>query len=72
MCDTMSVSQSAPVIAAGVIDIAAKPETVWGVMTDIERWPAWNPDVEEASLHGDVAEGTQFRWRFGRERSAQR
>jgi uncharacterized protein YndB with AHSA1/START domain len=59
----MSVSHAAPVIAAGEIYIIANPATVWEVITDIERWPAWNPDVKETSLHGDVAEGTQFRWK---------
>ena len=59
----MSVNHAAPVVAEGEIAIAAKPETVWEVMTDIEVWPTWNPDVKEATLQGSVAEGTQFRWK---------
>jgi uncharacterized protein YndB with AHSA1/START domain len=51
------------VVAASSTTIAAKPETVWKVMTDIDRWPTWNSDVKEASLRGEVAEGTQFRWK---------
>jgi hypothetical protein len=59
----MSVNEAAPVMAAGEIVIAADQEITWDVMTDIERWPRWNPDVKEASLRGEVAEGTEFRWK---------
>jgi uncharacterized protein YndB with AHSA1/START domain len=59
----MSVNQDAPVVAAGEIEVAADPEKVWEVMTDVERWPSWNRDVKEASLGGPVAKGTSFRWK---------
>ena len=45
--------------------IAASPEIVWGILTDIERWPDWNPDVKSASLEGDLVVGTRFRWKAG-------
>jgi uncharacterized protein YndB with AHSA1/START domain len=59
----MSVNRDAPVVAAGEIEITADADKVWEVMTGVEKWPTWNPDVEEASLSGDVAEGTEFRWK---------
>ena len=59
----MSVNEAAPVIATGEIEVAVAPETAWHVMTDIDHWPTWNPDVKQASLHGGVAEGNLFRWR---------
>ncbi len=61
----MAVNQHASVVGVGEIMVAADPQTVWDVLTAIERWPSWNPDVETMSLHGPVAEGTQFQWRSG-------
>ena len=61
----MQVNESAPVVASGEIEVAAPPEVVWDVVADFDRWPAWNPDVQRLSLHGPVAEGTEFRWRAG-------
>ena len=60
-----AVEKSAPVVEASEIVIGAPPETVWDVLATIEGWPAWNPDVKWASVEGDVAEGTQFRWKSG-------
>jgi hypothetical protein len=59
----MSINEAAPVKAAGEIEISAGVGRVWEVMTDVERWPAWNRDVKEASLHGEVTEGREFRWK---------
>jgi uncharacterized protein YndB with AHSA1/START domain len=61
----MEANQHAPVYAKGDVEIAAKIETVWDVMSAIDRWPEWNPDVKEASLSGELGEGSQFRWKTG-------
>lgn len=60
-----TIDERAPVIGAGEIVIAATPQTVWDVLSTIEGWPEWNPDVKWVSIEGDVAEGRQFRWKSG-------
>ena len=34
-------------------------------MTDINNWPNWNPEVNKASLNGEVKEGKTFQWKAG-------
>jgi hypothetical protein len=53
------------VFSSGHIDIDADPEIVWHVMSVIDEWPTWNPDVTHAEIHGPVAEGVSFAWRSG-------
>ena len=45
--------------------MAAPPETVWDVISDIDSWPTWNADVKAAKLDGTVAVGSVFRWKSG-------
>jgi hypothetical protein len=61
----MEANQRAPVYARSDVEIVAGIQTVWDIMAAIDRWPEWNPDVKEASLDGELAEGSQFRWRSG-------
>jgi hypothetical protein len=61
----MTIDENAPVIAKAEIEINAKPELVWDIMTAIERWQDWNPDVKWASLEGELSEGTKFQWKAG-------
>ena len=49
--------------AEGVI--AATPEEVWLVLSDIESWPRWNPDVKDVRVDGPLAPGTHFVWKAG-------
>jgi hypothetical protein len=35
------------------------------VLTAIDRWPSWNPQVKAASLRGDLQKGSEFRWKAG-------
>jgi uncharacterized protein YndB with AHSA1/START domain len=59
------VNDQAPVVGASEIEIAAAPEVVWDVLTAIDGWPSWNPQVKSASLEGEIAEGSVFRWKAG-------
>lgn len=61
----MDINKNAPAIAASEIEIDANPEIVWDVMAGIDRWPAWNPEIKSASLEGELAEGSRFRWKAG-------
>jgi hypothetical protein len=60
-----SIVEEAPVIARGSVTIDASPETVWATISDIARWPEWNPDVSAAHLNGPLAAGTEFTWKAG-------
>ena len=59
------INASAPVVGTCELEIAAAPETVWEVVTAVDSWPTWNPDVKSVSVEGPVAEGTSFRWKAG-------
>jgi uncharacterized protein YndB with AHSA1/START domain len=61
----MEIDASAPAVAHGEVEVAAPPELVWAVLTDIDGWPSWNPEVKSASLEGPVAKGMRFRWKSG-------
>jgi hypothetical protein len=61
----MRVDESAAVVASAEIEIQASADTVWNVITDVERWPEWNPDVKDATLADRPAEGASFRWKAG-------
>ena len=61
----MEVNREAPAVARSEIEVAARPETVWDVVADFERWPNWNPDVKSVSVSGPFAEGTKFKWKSG-------
>jgi len=60
-----AINVRAPILLAGEIEIAAAPELVWDVLTAIDDWPSWNSDVRAATLEGELAEGSIFRWRSG-------
>jgi hypothetical protein len=61
----ISINERAPVVGASEIEIAAAPEVVWDVLTAIDGWPSWNPDVKSVSIHDAVAPGALFRWKAG-------
>ena len=60
-----AIVEEAPVVARGSVTIDASPDTVWATISDIARWPEWNPDVTAARLEGPLTAGTRFTWKAG-------
>jgi uncharacterized protein YndB with AHSA1/START domain len=60
-----AIDPEAPVVSAHEIVIDAPIERVWDVLTAIDAWPAWNPDVKSVSIDGAVEQGSTFRWKAG-------
>jgi hypothetical protein len=44
------------------VDIAAAPERVWAILTDLDSYPEWNPFIRSAS--GQLAEGATLTLRM--------
>lgn len=61
----MQTSIKAPAIAQHEIMIHAPVETIWQLLSDIDRWSTWYPAVSQAKLEGALAPGSVFRWKSG-------
>jgi uncharacterized protein YndB with AHSA1/START domain len=61
----MDIKTDAPVVARAEAQVAADPQTVWSVLTDLEGWPRWNEKVRSLALSGPLAVGSTFRWKSG-------
>ena len=40
------------------METRAAPADVWRVWSDVNTWPAWNPDMKESGLDGPLRLGT--------------
>jgi len=65
MSNGLEIKTTAPAIAWAEVLIATDPETVWQVLSDLERWPSWNADIRDVVVHGPLAAGTTFAWKAG-------
>lgn len=61
----MDIDRNAPAAAEGSARVSAPPETVWAVISDIDAWPTWNPDVRSVTFDGPLEPGSEFRWKSG-------
>jgi len=57
----MEINRNAPATADGELRIDADPETVFSVISAIDQWPSWNPDIKSVSAEGPVQPGTLAR-----------
>ncbi|MCG6493887.1 SRPBCC family protein [Kitasatospora sp. A2-31] len=60
----VQIDEHAPVITRADILIHAPLHTVWNIQTDVENWPAWQPNVETVTKDtpGRLRPGSTFRW----------
>jgi hypothetical protein len=61
----MDIDRQAPATAAGEVQVAAPPDTVWQILSDVRNWPTWNADITSMAVNGPVEPGTEFRWKSG-------
>lgn len=61
----MEINQQAPVKSEHEIFINAASETIWNILTDINGWSQWHPDIASARLEGALAPKTVFKWKSG-------
>ncbi|MER7465335.1 SRPBCC family protein [Streptomyces sp. NPDC097981] len=59
----VTIDETAPAIVRLSTVIDAPLATVWGLHTDIDAWPTWNTDIDQARLDGPLALGSSFSWR---------
>lgn len=60
----MQVNQKAPVFQSSEIFIHARPEHIWTLLTDIDRWSEWQPKITRANLTGHPTVGATFNWKI--------
>jgi uncharacterized protein YndB with AHSA1/START domain len=61
----MDIRKNAPAVARARVQIAADPDTVWRLLSDLGGWPRWKSDVRSVSLRGPLAPGSMFVWKAG-------
>jgi len=59
------IDRTAPLTTRHEIEIQASADTVWRILTDIDLWSQWHPDIGMAKLKGELEEGAKFHWKSG-------
>jgi hypothetical protein len=59
------IRDDAPVKASLQLTIHAPVEKVWALLTDVNHWPKWQPDISQAAMKGPLQSGTDFSWTIG-------
>ena len=58
----IQANSKAPAFEAADVLIEAPIETVWSVLSGLERWPTWNKGVSKIKVNGPIQAGTSFEW----------
>jgi hypothetical protein len=61
----MNINRQAPIVARQSVVIRTPVDTVWALLTAIDGWVHWNPDIRHAELRGSLTQGATFHWEFG-------
>jgi hypothetical protein len=61
----MEINSNAPAIARHTIMINASSEKIWQILTDINHWNVWYPNISESKLEGLLKPGSVFFWKSG-------
>lgn len=56
------IQPNAPLRTQLQITIQAPPAKVWGILTDVQDWPRWNPKVSQTAAAAAVQLGSLFSW----------
>ncbi len=56
------INQDGSVVGTEQIEINAPAEKVWHILTDIDNWKTWMPNVTASKKDGALAVDTQFDW----------
>lgn len=59
---TSQLNPAAPVRSRHSVRIDAPAGQAWQVLSQVNQWPAWQPDIAYAHLHGRPETGTRFDW----------
>ncbi|MBW4703790.1 SRPBCC family protein [Micromonospora sp. RL09-050-HVF-A] len=60
----LRIDETAPVISRHRVTVQASAEIVWRVLTDIDAWTTWLPELPyaRAETPGPLGSGSVFRW----------
>ena len=58
-----AIDDTAPVVSRRHLLIPASRKRVWQAHIDVNRWPAWQTDINAATIDGPVVPGSTITWR---------
>ena len=56
------IDSAAPVVVRHSIHVAASPDALWALHTDVAGWPRWHGEITVLHADGPLAVGHDFTW----------